>query len=194
MYTLRKIIKGMLCGPLDKNNGELWLACPCLYKKALEKVYPTTGGEAVTTKAHPKKVTEYRKRCSKGAAILDVIANKDIPKKRQRGGEEHVIKAWGIYYKSQGWDKIARFDNKGRLGVPYLLFKAKNVTDPEVRKKKWDKARPIAPTFRHPMRALLHLVGKAAASASVRIVDGYIHHPGWRRLTSQRPKGHLRCI
>ena len=88
-----------------------------------------------------------------------MITNKDIPKKRQRGGEEDVVKAWGIYYKSQGWDKIARFDNKGRLGVPYLLFKAKNVTDPEVRKKKWDKARPIAPTFRHPMRALLHLVG-----------------------------------
>ena len=132
---------------------------PVLVQESVRKGHPTTGGDYEVI--HPKKVTEYRKRCSKGAAILDVITNKDIPKKRQRGGEEDVVKAWGIYYKSQGWDKIARFDNKGRLGVPYLLFKAKNVTDPEVRKKKWDKARPIAPTFRHPMRALLHLVGKA---------------------------------
>ena len=41
---------------------------------------------------------------------------------------------------------------------------AKNVTDPEVRAKKWDKARPIAPTFTHPMRALMHLVATLIAT------------------------------
>jgi len=42
-----------------------------------------------------------------------------------------------------------------------VLFKAKNITDPKTREEKIDKARPIAPTFAHPMRSLLHLVGKA---------------------------------
>ena len=66
-------------------------------------------------------------------------------KKRQRGDASDVMKAWQHYYQKQGWDKIARFDSKGRLGTPYLLFKAKNIIDPEVRKSKWFKARPIAP-------------------------------------------------
>ena len=38
-------------------------------------------------------------------------------------------------------------------------------------------------------KAGVHGLGRA------RIVDGYIHHPGWRRLFwSKCPKGHLRCI
>ena len=45
--------------------------------------------------------------------------------------------------------------------MPYALFKAKNVTDPTVRQEKWAKARPIAPGTKHPMRRLLHLVGRA---------------------------------
>ena len=65
MYTLRKIMKGMVCGPLDKNNGELWLACPCLYKKALEKVYPTTGGDYEVI--HPKKVIRRSQNIGSGA-------------------------------------------------------------------------------------------------------------------------------
>ena len=78
----------------------------------------------------PLFYTEYRKRCrrcSKGAAPdpRRDHTNRDIPEKRQRGGEEDVVKAWTIYYKSQGRDKIARFNHKGRLGVPYLQFKAK---------------------------------------------------------------------
>ena len=159
MYTLRKELKGLVCGPLDKNGGELWFACPCLYQKALDKAYPTTGEDYQVL--HPRKVTAHQIRVNQGAAILDVVTKDDIPKKRQRGGEEDVLKAWKVYYKRRGWDKIARFNNKGRLGTPYLLFKAKNVTDPAVRKEKWAKARPIAPTCRHPMSALLHLVGRA---------------------------------
>ena len=84
-----------------------------------------------------------------------------MPKKNQRGGERDVIAAWARYYRDKGWNKIAAFNNKGRLGVPYALFKAKNITDPEVRKRKWDKARPISPTFHHPMHKLLSLVGRA---------------------------------
>jgi len=123
------------------------------------------------------------------------VTGTDIPKKRQRGGESDVIEAWRTYYKRQGWDKIARFDNKGRLGTPYALFKAKNVTDPEVRREKWDKARPIAPTARHPMRALLHLVGKALYFVASEmpgehfIISSTRDVPGFLRETMQRFNG-----
>ena len=72
-----------------------------------------------------------------------------------------MIKAWASYYRRQGWHKIAAFNYKGHIGVPYALFKAKNITDPTVRENKWSKARPISPTFHHPMHRLLSLVGKA---------------------------------
>ena len=82
-------------------------------------------------------------------------------KKKQRGGEEDIKRAWKHYYRQQGWHKIARFNDKGRLGTPYILFKAKNVVDPAIREEKWRKARPIAPTFHHPMKELLHVAGRA---------------------------------
>ena len=56
---------------------------------------------------------------------------------------------------------MARFDPNRKLGVPYCLFKAKNIIDPEVRAAKWHKARPLTPTFHHPMKRLMHMVGKA---------------------------------
>ena len=45
--------------------------------------------------------------------------------------------------------------------MPYVLFKAKNITDLTVREEKWMKARPIAPTYAHPMSTLLHYAGRA---------------------------------
>jgi len=154
------MLGGLVCGPIDKNNGELWMACPCLYEKAMEKMYETGSGKDYE-RIYPKKITAYRKRNFKGEAILKEVTGTSMPRARQRGDMGDVIKAWKQYYKSQGWDKIARFDHKGRLGTPYVLFKAKNITDPEVRKEKWSKARPIAPTFHHPMKKLLHVAGKA---------------------------------
>jgi len=59
------------------------------------------------------------------------------------------------------WDAIAPFNGKGKIGVPYILFKAKNITDSTTRLIKWSKARPIAPTFAHPMSKLLHYTGRA---------------------------------
>ena len=47
------------------------------------------------------------------------------------------------------------------INTPYVLFKAKNVTDTSTRKLKWMKVRPIAPGTRHPMYKLLHYVGRA---------------------------------
>ena len=84
------------------------------------------------------------------------------PHKRQQGNEADLIKAWKIHYKDKGWDKVARFRPSGKLGVPYILFKSKNIIKPEVRKEKWHKSRPIAPTYHHPMGdELLGLVGRA---------------------------------
>ena len=83
------------------------------------------------------------------------------PHKRQQGNEADLIKAWKIHYKDKGWDKVARFRPSGKLGVPYILFKSKNIIKPEVRKEKWHKSRPIAPTYHHPMGELLSLVGRA---------------------------------
>ena len=45
-----------------------------------------------------------------------------------------------MLYKERGWNKIISFDKKGGFNKPYVLFKAKNVTDPMVRANKWMKA------------------------------------------------------
>ena len=82
---------------------------------------------------------------------------------KQRGTERDILNAWRRAYRSKGWDAYARFEGGKAIGFnrPYILFKAKNVTDPIVRKEKWRKVRPIAPGTRHPMRRLLGLVGRA---------------------------------
>ena len=157
-YKLRKAFEGLVCGETDKNNGELWLCCPCLYHKALEKTYDTKGADYEVI--YPKKLTTYRRRKFR-TTLLQEMCGTEKPHKRQQGSVVDLLKAWKIYYKDKGWDKIARFQSSGKLGIPYVLFKSKNIVDPEVRKEKWDKTRPIAPTFHHPMREILSLVGRA---------------------------------
>ena len=44
VYTLRKMLKGLLVGPLDKNLGEFWLCCPCLYQEAMSTAYAPSAG------------------------------------------------------------------------------------------------------------------------------------------------------
>ena len=50
VFTLRKILKGMVIGPTDKNLNELWAICtnipkdPILYQKAWDKLYCTATG------------------------------------------------------------------------------------------------------------------------------------------------------
>ena len=77
------------------------------------------------------------------------------------GGERDLVNFWEHVYKKNGWNRFAKYDKRGGLNLPYLLFKHKNVVDPEVRKKKWMSARPIAPGTKHPMRKLFHLAGRA---------------------------------
>ena len=71
VYTLRKIMKGLVCGPMDKNNGELCMVCPVLYKEAMDKLYSADGADYRVV--HPKKLTSYKKAKYKGADLLDEI-------------------------------------------------------------------------------------------------------------------------
>ena len=67
------------------------------------------------------------------------------------------------FYKKKGLDKLATFDRKGGFNKPYGIFKAKNFKDEKTRGDEAHKQRPIAPATRHPMKTLLHRVGRAFA-------------------------------
>ena len=46
---------------------------------------------------------------------------------------------WKWQYKQRGWQTFAGFKHKSGLNIPYILFKAKNVTETSVREKKFSK-------------------------------------------------------
>ena len=91
-----------------------------------------------------------------------------------------MVKAWGKLYKEKQWHRFASYDKKGGFNRPYILFKAKNVTDHAVRRTKWAKCRPIAPATKHPMKRLFHLTGRAWSFISTKLAsDNFvIHHTG----------------
>ena len=151
IYTLRKLFKGLVIGQTDKNLNELWAICPQLYEQAWRKLYGTQAGYQ---QIFPKKFTKTTQDC-------ESIYTTDIPARRFRGDHKDIIKHWARLYKKRGWDKFATFDNKGNFNTPYAIFKAKNIVDPDVRKDKWHKGRPIAPQTKHPMRRLFHITGRA---------------------------------
>ena len=140
VYSLRKITEGLVVGPIDKNPNELSFCCPCLYEQAWEKAYDDKAGY--------KQIYPHRhNRVPDESGV--VFETSDLHK----GGEEKdLIKNWETIYRKKKWNRYATFDKKGGFNVPYLLFKAKNITDIEIREKKWEKARPIAPQTKHPMR------------------------------------------
>ena len=148
-YKMKREVEGLICGPLDKNLNELWFACPILYRKAWDKMYnENTGYE----KINPKKYKKDEK-------VL--WSTQEITNTKQRGDEKDILKAWHQEYKQKKWNRFATFGKKGGFNRPYILFKAKNMGDPETREKKWQKARPIAPATKHPMKALFHKTGRA---------------------------------
>ena len=149
---LRDILKGLVIGQLDKNNGELWMCCPALYDQALNKAYnKDLGYQPMKIPAIPKHISEAHQTDAK------IIGGETI----DGGDERDLVRLWKSIYRKNGWDEYAAYDGSGGFNKPYILFKAKNVTDPETRKTKWDKARPISPGTRHPMRRLLHFAGRA---------------------------------
>ena len=158
VYTLRKALKGLVIGQLDKNLHELWACCPVLYQRALSKLYSDAAGYE---RIHVAAATPYRVRRYKGEELERQIVRKEPVTRGKTGGAADIVSLWKRIYRAKGWSKYAQFNAKGGFNVPYALFKAKNVTDPTVRQEKWAKARPIAPGTKHPMRRLLHLVGRA---------------------------------
>ena len=58
VYMLRKLLGGLVIGPIDKNNGESSLCCPVLYHEALTAMYNPDAGY---TEIHPRKATAYKK-------------------------------------------------------------------------------------------------------------------------------------
>ena len=89
-----------------------------------------------------------------------------------------LAKAWQRIFKERQWQKFAKYDDtkfrKTGFNLPYILFKAKNVTDLGTRQQKWMKARPIAPQTKHPMNKLFHITGRA-----------------WSFLTANLPEPHF---
>ena len=157
VYMLRKILKGMVIGPLDKNNGELWVCCPHLYDKALQKAYGEAAGYSVV---QPIKMTAAVWKPEQADKLLrNMISTTNAGYKP--GTDRDIVQLWKKVYYLRGWNKYATFDAKGSFNKPYVLFKAKNVTQLEKRRTAWAKIRPIAPATKHPMRRLLHLAGRA---------------------------------
>ena len=165
VYSTRRVLDGLVVGPLDKNEGELWACCPCLYEDALGALY---GERTGYTEVQPRKLTPYQTK-KHGAAEVhryvigdpEVVGGSAKPRVNQHGQLSDVIRSWRLLYKAKGWSRFGRFEGRGGFNAPYVLFKAKNVTDPAVRALKWAKARPISPSTRHPMRAMLGKAGRA---------------------------------
>ena len=157
-YQLKKKLNGLIIGTLDKNKGELSLVCPTLYYEALVKMY---NDEAGYRRVHIAKLSTYRKQRYSNAQLPEQIIRETGLPRNQRGTQKDIVKMWERIYKEKGWRRYAQYNTHGGFNQPYILFKAKNVTDPDVREHKWQKARPIAPGVSHPMKRLLSLAGRA---------------------------------
>jgi hypothetical protein len=153
VFTLRKILKGMVIGPTDKNLNELWAICPILYKKAWDKLYCEETGYK------PIRIDKYS---AKTAKEKESIYNTDNIG-TNKGSDKDIIKHWAMLYKKRGWNKFASYDTKGAFNVPYAILKGKNIINKTTRLQKWSKGRPIAPQTKHPMRRLFHKTGRAWA-------------------------------
>jgi hypothetical protein len=166
VFGTKKLLTGMVVGPLDKNGGELCVACPRLYHEALKNMYTeATGYERI----YVAKLSQYRrKRYTLEEMPKQIIRGETLPK-NQRGDEKDIVKMWHLIYKKQGWDKYAKFNPQGGFNQPYGLFKSKNMTDQKTREEKHGKIRPIAPGTKHPMRKLLHYVGRAWSFATAKM-------------------------
>jgi hypothetical protein len=109
-YKARKALNGLVIGPLDKNNGELWACCPVLYERALTKLYSKDMGYVEET---PRRVTPARLRRHGPEGITRYAIQPRPPRRRdERGSMADVLSAWGHLYRARGWGKYGRFDTK----------------------------------------------------------------------------------
>ena len=110
VYLLRKSLTGLVIGPLDKNNGELWACCPVLYHQALERNYSLQAGYE---EIHTAKLSAYRKRRYTVEELPEQILRTKAPPENQRGGEKDIVELFQRIYKRLGWDKYAKFNRQG---------------------------------------------------------------------------------
>ena len=109
----------------------------------------------------PKKVTAQQIKTRGKDDIHNYVLNEEVvekPRGNQIGTISDVTKAYQNFYKYRGLAKYGKFNTKGNFNVPYILFKAKNVTDPNIRNEKIFKTRPITPitpATKHHMSDLL---------------------------------------
>ena len=69
VYSFRKITHGLKIGPLDRNPGELWFACGCLYKEAFTRTFSEESGYDRVYPCKFKKTKE--KRCTIGRKLAE---------------------------------------------------------------------------------------------------------------------------
>jgi hypothetical protein len=130
-----------------------------------------------------RKVRTQHRKTHTSDGLLSYVLQKDAGRKVQAGVYKDVLGTWKQWYRYKGLNKFARF-TKTKVGfnVPYILFKAKNVTNPDIRQVKWMKARPIAPQTRHPMRNLLGKAGRAWYFAAVQLKQESFGMPTCREI------------
>ena len=98
-YRLKQLLKGLVLGPLDKNNGETWAMCPTLYQEGLTSLYNCdTGYEAV----HLWKCSTNQCARWKHDITMHCINNKPAPN-ISKGSKEDIIKAWKHVYNTRKW-------------------------------------------------------------------------------------------
>ena len=103
VYKVRKVLKGLVIGPIDKNNGESSAVCPVLYEHALEGMYTeATGYQEVWI----HKYTTYQKRKLGVANMKQHVVQTCKPKDGQTGGMTDLMKVWKDFYRSKG---LARY-------------------------------------------------------------------------------------
>ena len=110
---MRRLVKGLVVGPLDKNAGELWLCCPTLYSRALKAMYCEQTGYS---RVYPANLKEKGRR-GKMPAIAHFR-----PHETQAGTERDLVEYMRRVYKANGWEKYAKFNGQGGVNTPYVLF------------------------------------------------------------------------
>ena len=70
-YSLRKILDGLVIGPMDKNNGELTCCCPVVYNQSVNKLYCAETGyeEVFLRKATKQNLKEWGAGCSAAGSV-----------------------------------------------------------------------------------------------------------------------------
>ena len=134
------------------------MCCPVIYEEARAQAYAEENGYA---EIYPRKINKGSRQRYADDLPRHAESLVEVPTK-EKGTQKDILTSWAYHFKKKDWKRFAPFNYKGGFNEPYVLFKAKHVTNLKTRAEKWKTAtRPIAPGTKHPMRRLLHLAGRA---------------------------------